>query len=95
MITIVAKCSVSPEKVEDLVALARDLVQASRNEAGNVSYDFYADLADPAKFTFIEVWQDQAAIDFHNATPHFLGFVERAGPMFAGPLEIGLCRKLT
>jgi quinol monooxygenase YgiN len=95
MITIVAKCSVSPEKVEDLVALARDLVQASRGEAGNVSYDFYADLADPAKFTFIEVWQDQAAIDFHNATPHFLGFVERAGPMFAGPLEIGLCRKLT
>lgn len=95
MITIVARCSVKADKVEDLVELALDLVKASRSEAGNVSYDFYADLADPAKFTFVEVWKDQAAIDLHNATPHFRGFVDKAGPLFAGPLDIALYRKLT
>lgn len=95
MITIVARCSVKTDKVEDLVELALDLIKASRSEAGNVSYDFYADLADPAKFTFVEVWKDQAAIDLHNATPHFRGFVDKAGPLFAGPLDIALYRKLT
>lgn len=95
MITIVARCSVKADKVEDLVELALDLVKASRSETGNVSYDFYADLADPAKFTFVEVWKDQAAIDLHNATPHFRGFVDKAGPLFAGPLDIALYRKLT
>ena len=94
MITIVANCTARAESTGDLAKLALDLVRASRSEAGNVSYDFYADLADPAKFTFIEVWKDQAAIESHNATPHFQGFVEKAGPLFAGPLEIALYRKL-
>ncbi len=94
MITIVAKCTARAESTGDLEKLALDLVRASRSEAGNVSYDFYADLADPARFTFIEVWKDQAAIESHNATPHFQGFVEKAGPLFAGPLEIALYRKL-
>ncbi|HIH04259.1 MAG TPA: antibiotic biosynthesis monooxygenase [Methanoregulaceae archaeon] len=95
MITIVARGSVQADRVADLERLAVDLVEASRNEEGNVSYDFYADLADPAKFTFIEVWKDRDAIDLHNATSHFQGFVERAGPLFDGPLDIALCRKLT
>lgn len=95
MITIVAKGAARAESAGDLEKLALDLVRASRSEEGNVSYDFYTDLADPAKFTFIEVWKDQAAIESHNATPHFQRFVEKAGPLFAGPLEITLYRKLS
>ncbi|WP_292521288.1 putative quinol monooxygenase [Methanoculleus sp.] len=95
MITIVAKCTAQPGKADELVNHARDLVQASRSETGNVSYDFYTDIGNPAKFTFIEVWKDQAAIEFHNNTPHFLGFVEKAGPLFDGPLDIALYQKLT
>ncbi|MCK9298291.1 MAG: antibiotic biosynthesis monooxygenase [Methanoculleus sp.] len=95
MITIIARCSARAGRAEELVQLAGNLVDSSRKEEGNVSYDFYADIADPAKFTFIEVWKDQAAIDFHNATPHFQGFVEKAGPLFAGPLDVALYRKLS
>jgi len=95
MITIVARCRVKPEKTDEFMKMALDLVEASRGEEGNVFYDLYADLADPAKFTFIEAWKDRAAIDSHNETPHFRGFGERAGPLFAGPLEIALYRKVT
>ncbi len=94
MITIVARCSVKPDKTDDFMKMVLDLVDASRSEAGNVSYDLYADLADPAKFTFIEVWKDKAAIDSHNQTPHFRGFGERAGPLLAGPLDIALYRRV-
>lgn len=93
MITIVATGRVRDGSFEALEAIVRELVGASRSEEGNVSYDFYTDLTDPAKFTFIEVWRDQAAIDSHNATAHFQGFVKRAEPLFASPLEVALCRK--
>ncbi len=94
MITIIARCNAKADKSDDFVKLAQDLVKASRDEAGNISYSFYADLADPSRFTFIEVWRDQVAIDFHNETPHFLHFVEEAEPLLAGPLDIALYRKL-
>lgn len=95
MITIVARCSVKAEKVDELVELALDLVKSSRNESGNVSYNFYEDLEDPTKFMFIEVWKDQAAIDSHNAAPHFLNFVEKAEPLLTDPLDVALYRKRT
>ncbi|KAF5085017.1 putative quinol monooxygenase [Methanoculleus horonobensis] len=94
MITIVARCSIQSGKSDEFMEIARDLVDASRREDGNISYDLYVDLADPAKFAFIEVWKDRAAIDSHNETAHFKGFGERAGPLFAGPLDIGLYRKV-
>ncbi len=94
MITIVARCSVLPDRADDFTKIALALVEASRSEEGNISYNLYADLADPAKFTFIEVWKDEAAIDSHNETPHFRGFGERAGPLFAGPFDIALYRRI-
>ncbi len=94
MITIVAECSVKLDKTDDFLEIARGLVEASRNEEGNVSYDLYANLEDPTKFTFIEIWKDRAAIDSHNATPHFQDFGERAGPLFTGPLNIALYQKV-
>jgi quinol monooxygenase YgiN len=95
MITIIAKCTAKKDAVDDLLELALELVKISRKEEGNVSYDFYGDVASPEKFTFIECWKDSAAIEAHNATPHFNHFVEKAGQLFAGPLDISLFRKLT
>lgn len=95
MISIIAKCQGKPEMVDDLTKLALDLVIASRKEEGNISYNFYADINDPSRFTFIEVWKDQEAIDIHNETPHFQDFVAKAGPLFAGPLDIALYNKLS
>jgi len=66
----------------------------SRNEERDTSYDLAADLKDPTKFTFIEMWEDRAAIDSHSATPHFQDFGEGAGPLFAGPLNIALYRRV-
>lgn len=47
-------------------------------------------MSDPAVFAFIECWKDQAAIDFHNATPHFTGLVLRMGVLYekSYPVEL-------
>lgn len=94
MITIVAKCSVKPESAEQFVELARELVKASRSEEGNVSYEFFSDISFAGKFTFIECWKDQSAIDIHNASQHFIGFGKKASPLFTAPLDVALYQKL-
>jgi quinol monooxygenase YgiN len=88
LITIVALCTLKPEHVTEFQQIARDLIGASRAESGNVSYDLYADLDNPSRFTFIEVWKDRKAIEIHNASPHFRSFAEAAGPLFAGSLDV-------
>lgn len=95
MISIIAKCQVKPETADDIIRLALDLVIASRKEKGNISYDFYADTTDSHRFTFIEAWKDQEAINIHNETAHFQNFVAKAEPLFAGPLDIALYKKLS
>ena len=59
-----------------LLAVFRDLVAKSRAEAGNLRYDLHQDLQNENRFVFVETWQDQAAVDSHNASGHFQGFVQ-------------------
>jgi len=94
MITIVAKCSVKPYTTEAFLKLACSLVEASRAEAGNVSYDFYCDASDPSLFMFIECWKDKDAINLHNASEHFIYFVEKTASFFIVPLDVKFYQKL-
>ena len=77
MIKIVAKMRVKPDKVEEFKATAKELVEKSRAEEGNVFYSLNVSTADPCVLAFIECWKDQAAIDFHNATEHFTGILPK------------------
>ena len=81
MIKIVAKMHVKPGKAEEFKALAKELVEKSRAEAGNVFYSLNVSTADPEALAFIECWKDQAAIEIHNATPHFTTLVPQIGPL--------------
>ena len=78
-VTIVAKLVVKKEYREELLTLCKELVPASRGEAGNSYYDLYEDLQNPQIFTILELWNSEKAIEEHNATPHFrklIAFVE-------------------
>ena len=77
MIKIVAKMRVQEGKVEEFKATARELVAKSRAEEGNVFYTLNQSTREPNTLAFIECWKDQAAIEFHNATPHFQGILPR------------------
>ena len=75
-IKIVALVTVKPEYTETLAAQFKELVKASRAEAGNISYDLHQGIGKPERFVFVENWKSQAAIDAHNASEHFQGFVK-------------------
>lgn len=75
-IKIVALVTVKPEYTETLATQFKELVKASRAEAGNISYDLHQEIGNPNRFVFVENWKSQVAIDEHNASEHFQGFVK-------------------
>ena len=66
----------APGTEDELVQRLLALVAPTRAEPGCVSYELFRDPERPAKFMFQEVFRDQAALDAHLATPHFVQFVK-------------------
>ncbi len=77
MIKIVAKNFVKPECVQAFKDTAKELIEKSRAEEGNIFYTLNVSKNDPATLVFIENWKDQAAVDFHNKTDHFTSIVPK------------------
>ena len=78
-IKIVALVTVKPEYMETLKPLFQSLVKARLTEiyrGSIISYDLHQEIGKPERFVFIENWKSQAAIDAHNASEHFQGFVK-------------------
>lgn len=60
----------------DLLKAFQAVVEGTRKEPGNVSYVLCEHADNPLKFTFIEVWKSQDAINLHNNSPHFQQFAK-------------------
>ena len=90
MIKIIAIMKVKAESVDTFKALAKELVEKSRAEEGNVSYSLNELIGDPATLAFIEIWKDQAAIDIHNATEHFTSILPKLGELCESAQPVNL-----
>ncbi|KAA6304954.1 hypothetical protein EZS27_043395, partial [termite gut metagenome] len=60
--TVVVKSSFQNE----MEKVFRTVVDETRKEAGNISYELHQDIQNPLKYTILEVWKSQDAIDKHN-----------------------------
>ena len=76
MIGVYAGVSVKPEHVEEFLASTPALVEASRKDAGNISYDF-----GPAT-------GETPAGEAHMATEHFGTTVKTWEPLLAAELDV-------
>lgn len=77
-------CSTTSEHRDSLIALGRSMIAPSRAEEGCIRYSFYEDLGEMNTFMFYEEWLDQASIDRHNTTKHFLEFSPRFASLITG-----------
>jgi quinol monooxygenase YgiN len=84
MLVLTAKCVGKPDFRSDITRVSSAMVEASTAEAGCISYNFYLAPGRPDEFFFFEEWKDQAALDFHFATPHFQKFIAELTPMLVG-----------
>lgn len=72
---IVAVVIVKAAYQEELEKIFRTVVNETRKEAGNTSYDLHQDVSNPLKYTILEDWKSQEAINEHNQSTHFNAFV--------------------
>lgn len=66
-----------------LEAALRQLVPASRGEAGCLQYELHQDRDTPERFYMLEIWRSAAALEHHRQTEHFLRFGHEHGHLLA------------
>ncbi|EWG08691.1 putative quinol monooxygenase [Cytobacillus firmus] len=88
MIIIHAGFQVQTDKEDDFLAEIRPLIEASRAEEGNISYDLVKDTEKTGAYTMVELWKDLDAVKFHNQTDHFTSFTANAPQYFAAPPHV-------
>lgn len=77
-ICLLAEFVLKPGSLEELMPALKELVNGSRAEGGNISYDLCQDPDNPNRLFVVEKWISDKAIEEHNATPHFQNFLKAA-----------------
>lgn len=86
--TIVARVEVIPGKEQEFISKTNPLIQETRAEEGNISYNLYQSPSNPAAFIFYEEYKDQHAIDVHAVSSHFQAFAKAIEGLLASDLAI-------
>lgn len=76
-IRVLAKVISLPNTLEETKALLVSLIEPTRQENGCLSYELWQNQEDPTEFSFVEEWADQAALEAHFQTPHFLDALKK------------------
>lgn len=90
MVVILANCVVKDKNIDEFISHANTLVNKSKKEDGCISYELCQDLKYKNKFVFMEMWQDEEAIDKHNNSKHFLEIVPKLGELQKCESEVNL-----
>lgn len=75
MITIIADFDVKNGKASEFIKLASECAKNTKKEVGCLSYRVYRAEKNGLKFTFIEEWANETAIEKHNEMSHFKTFI--------------------
>jgi quinol monooxygenase YgiN len=81
-IVVVAQVKVKPGTEDAFKEAASRIVEPTRAEAGNLSYEFYQSLTEPTDFTTYEQWRSQADLDRHMQSAHMTLFFQQVGGDF-------------
>ena len=77
---------VSSENVPEVTRILTYLREATRQEAGNIFYQFFSAEDRPGVFTTIEHWEDANAEAAHWQEEHLKRAVAQLGPLMAGDM---------
>ncbi|ACZ91315.1 putative quinol monooxygenase [Streptosporangium roseum] len=71
MIFIAVKFTVRPERSEEWLSLVDDFTQATRQEPGNVFFEWSRSVDTPNQFVLLEAFASSAAGETHVGSEHF------------------------
>jgi quinol monooxygenase YgiN len=85
---ITAKVYIKPGKEADFISAAKVIIENSNKEEGCTFYQLFQDPYVKTNFIFVESYKNQAAVDFHFATPYFKDFGTTIADMISKPADI-------
>ncbi|PKG24854.1 putative quinol monooxygenase [Niallia nealsonii] len=90
MIIIHAAMTVKEDKQDEFLQEVQQLVEDTKKEAGNITYQLLKNTSETNVYTMVEVWKDMEAVASHNKSEHFVGFTQKARDFLAAPLQVDI-----
>ncbi|KAA0021891.1 putative quinol monooxygenase [Antrihabitans cavernicola] len=87
MIFIVVKFPVKPEYADEWLTHVAAFTQATRNEAGNLWFEWSRSVDDPTTYVLVEAFQDGAAAA-HVESDHFAAGIAAMQPLVRATPDI-------
>lgn len=94
MIKVVARKLVNEGKIDQVISLYEQLVQASRKEAGCIKYELYQDEKDAKVLAVIEEWENKEALNKHMQSEHFTTLVPMIGSLTDKKQDLNIYNKI-
>ena len=94
MIKVIATFTVKADGVDAFLGMAKELVEKTVEETGNISYEMFQDNKNPAKLFMVEEWQSQEVLDRHLTSAHFTTLVPQMGKYADSAAIINVCKKV-
>lgn len=88
MIFIAVRFTVRPDHADQWLDLVADFTRATREEQGNLFFDWSRSVDDPNVFTLLEGFADDEAGAAHVASAHFTAGLAAMAPAVAATPEI-------
>ena len=85
---IVARDHIKPECKEEALKLIQEMVECTRKEEGNISYQYYQDKNAPDYFAMIECWESEELAQKHMKSEHFCRIFPQLEKLFAEPSRV-------
>ncbi len=85
MLVMLAFIHVTPEGVEPFAQASTANALESIKEPGCKAFNVIQQIDDPTKFVLHEIYDDQAALDSHKTTAHYLAWRDAVGDLQAEP----------
>jgi quinol monooxygenase YgiN len=92
-VRVIARFAARKGKEDQLRALLQSMLAPTHAESGCKSYELY-ESDSSGRFYLSEVWDSQAALDQHAATPHFKRLEQTAPEFVKEPFEVNILKKI-
>lgn len=91
-LTVFASFQATPGHEEELATAMREVIAHTREEPGCQVIGGYRSCVDRSQFYIHSRWDDDAALDSHQAAPHTVRFMEAIKGLLDGPAQVARTR---
>ena len=90
MIIVRAKIKAKKGEKDNIISKSQDLIDSSRLDPGNISYNLYAGTENEDLLIMLEQWESSQALDAHMQTEHFKAFGRAIENIVAEEMDIAV-----